>query len=102
MSPLYDVFRFDEAENIRFWNQYYAATTWHKYMKQVANYGARHDRMAISSVDFFSMPLPYPHPAEQQKIADFLSAIDHKIDLVAQELAHAQSFKAGLLQQMFV
>lgn len=43
-----------------------------------------------------------PHPDEQRKIADFLSAIDSKIDCVAQELAHAQTFKKGLLQKMFV
>lgn len=43
-----------------------------------------------------------PHPAEQRKIADFLSALDRKIDLVGQELEHARTFKQGLLQQMFV
>lgn len=102
MSPLYDVFRFSSRENLDFWEQYFNATTWYKYMKQVANYGARHDRMAISSYDFFNMPVPYPHPDEQRKIADFLSAIDRKIDLVGQELTHARTFKQGLLQQMFV
>jgi type I restriction enzyme S subunit len=49
-----------------------------------------------------SVKLPVPHPDEQRKIADFLSALDHKIDLVGQELDHARSFKQGLLQQMFV
>ena len=43
-----------------------------------------------------------PHPDEQQKIADFLSAVDTKIDLVTQELEQAKTFKKGLLQQMFV
>jgi type I restriction enzyme S subunit len=43
-----------------------------------------------------------PQLDEQRKIADFLSAIDRKIDLVDQELTLARSFKAGLLQQMFV
>ncbi len=39
---------------------------------------------------------------ERRKIADFLSAIDTKIDLVAQELEQAKTFKKSLLQQMFV
>lgn len=42
------------------------------------------------------------HIDEQKKIADFLSAIDDKIALVAEELDKAKSFKKGLLQQMFV
>lgn len=49
-----------------------------------------------------ALRIPLPHPDEQQKIGDFLSAIDTKIDLVAQELEHAKAFKKGLLQQMFV
>ena len=43
-----------------------------------------------------------PHPAEQRKIADFLSALDRKIELVGYELSHTRTFKQGLLQQMFV
>ena len=39
---------------------------------------------------------------EQTKIADFLSAIDQKIDLANSELEKAKEWKKGLLQQMFV
>ncbi|MFZ2891108.1 restriction endonuclease subunit S [Sulfuricurvum sp.] len=39
---------------------------------------------------------------EQTKIANFLSAIDTKINLVAKELDEAKNFKKALLQQMFV
>lgn len=49
-----------------------------------------------------TLKIQIPLPAEQQKIADFLTAIDRKVDLVAQELTQAQTFKKGLLQQMFV
>ena len=43
-----------------------------------------------------------PHPDEQAKIADALSAMDAKIQTVADQLARLQTFKKGLLQQMFV
>lgn len=39
---------------------------------------------------------------EQQKIADFLSAFDRKIDNHKAQLEHWQQIKKGLLQQMFV
>jgi type I restriction enzyme S subunit len=101
MSPLYTVFRF-QGQNLEFFEQFFASSMWFKYLKTVANYGARHDRMAITTSDFMAMPLPYPHPDEQQKIADFLAALDAKIDAVARQIDAMQRFKKGLLQQMFV
>ena len=46
--------------------------------------------------------LKLPHPDEQAKIADFLSAIDRRIDLLNQQLTATEGFKKFLLQQMFV
>ena len=43
-----------------------------------------------------------PSLEEQKKIADFLSAIDVKIEKVAEALEATAKFKKGLLQQMFV
>ena len=58
--------------------------------------------LGISKGNLGGLTLALPHPNEQQKIADFLSAIDAKISLVANELNTAQDFKKGLLQQMFI
>lgn len=43
-----------------------------------------------------------PSLPEQEKIANFLSSIDRKIELVEKELEKNKEFKKGLLQQMFV
>ena len=48
------------------------------------------------------MLLKIPCLEEQTKIAACLSAIDAKIDSVAQQLEQARVWKQGLLQQMFV
>ena len=48
------------------------------------------------------VPVINPCLDEQTKIANFLSAIDQKIEVVAQQIEQAKTWKKGLLQQMFV
>lgn len=58
--------------------------------------------LGISKGNLEKLTFFLPHPDEQRKIANFLSTLDRKIDLVGQEIDHARTFKQGLLQQMFV
>ncbi|MDE5178901.1 restriction endonuclease subunit S [Vibrio fluvialis] len=56
----------------------------------------------ITGGDLKSHKMVVPNFDEQTKIANFLSAIDQKIDLANSELEKAKEWKKGLLQQMFV
>ncbi len=43
-----------------------------------------------------------PEKEEQQKVADFLSSLDRKIDLEESKLRQSKQFKKALLQKMFI
>ena len=47
------------------------------------------------------IPIPLPGLSEQQKIADFLSALDDLISAQSQKLEALRAHKKGLMQQLF-
>ena len=56
----------------------------------------------IQKGDLSKLSLGIPHVEEQQKIAEFLSELDIKINTLAIQTVAMKRFKKGLLQQMFV
>lgn len=68
----------------------------HKYVSYVGNPKLMNNVMS-------EIPITIPSSLEEQtKIANFLSSIDQKIEVVAQQIEQAKQWKKGLLQQMFV
>ncbi len=59
-------------------------------------------RYNISKNQLMKQPVQLPSLPEQTKIANFLTALDSKIECVVQQITYTQAFKKGLLQQMFV
>ena len=100
MSPLYSVFRFNEAF-VDFVEHFFNTTKWHKHMEDIANYGARDDRMSFSVVDFYKMPIPLPDIEEQKKIASFLTVVDDKIQALKQKKTLLEQYKKGVMQKIF-
>ena len=99
MSPLYTVFTISSPQISQdFLKYYFQSSCWYKYVKGVANYGARHDRISISDGDFFDMPIPLPTKEEQNYIAKVLSAVDREIELLQQDIEQEKEKKKALMQ----
>lgn len=68
----------------------------------IESYQTGSGREGLNFQSIRSFDLSMPCLEEQTKIANFLSAIDQKIEVVAQQIEQAKTWKKGLLQQMFV
>lgn len=100
MSPLYSVFRFNTGD-LNFIEIFFNTSKWHLHMENIANYGARADRMSFSIGDFYKMPIQFPSLPEQTKIANFLSAVDEKISQLKKKKDLLEKYKKGVMQKIF-
>lgn len=74
-----------------------------RQLRRLISSSARMDGLLnIGEKDFYQVRVPFPCEDEQKKIAEFLDALDTKLDAVNQQIELTQTFKKGLLQQMFV
>lgn len=73
-----------------------------RFNKDILRYEEGGVRQYLFYENFSQIKIPLPSNEEQTKIANFLSAIDKKIDLTHQQIEHTKTYKKGLLQQMFV
>ena len=86
-------------ENLEFFFQLFDSEPFKKYLLSVPSIGAQPN---ISNDDIYKFSYFFPTVKEQQKIASFLSSVDKKIELIQQQIEKNQTFKKGLLQQMFI
>lgn len=103
VSTLYICFKSKNGDD-RFWEQYFEAGLLNREIQKIAQEGARnHGLLNVSVKEFFDdMNMHSPSEDEQAKIADFLESVDKKINLAQQQIEQTQTYKQGLLQQMFV
>lgn len=86
------------AENAAFLAPYLSSY----YKIELAKLAQGNAVVHLYSKDMKILKVSLPSLPEQQKIADYLSAIDTKIEALTERLEATQEFKRGLLQKMFV
>lgn len=102
VSPLYKAFTPIREIVTKYWKYYFETTYWNPYLIEIGGKGARHDRFSIKDKDLFALPINIPSSVEeQQKIADFFSAVDNQIEHYQQSLDNLESQKKELLRQVF-
>lgn len=99
-SPAYTVLKADKFICDDFYRYYFKKESFISQLSMTV-VGIR-DGKQISYDVFSGLKLPFPSIPEQQKIANFLSAIDQKIEGITKQIEQTALFKKGLLQQLFV
>ncbi|RHX66341.1 restriction endonuclease subunit S [Lactobacillus delbrueckii] len=100
MSPLYLVFTVHDIDE-SFLETLFQTTTWHRFMYQNGDTGARADRFAIKDSTFMSMPIKVPSLEEQHKLALAFQKLDQTITLHEEKKHQLERLKSALLQKMF-
>lgn len=100
ISPLYLVFTVHDIDE-SFLETLFQTTTWHRFMYQNGDTGARADRFAIKDSTFMSMPIKVPSLEEQHKLALAFQKLDRTITLHEEKKRQLERLKSSLLQKMF-
>ncbi|MCZ2290525.1 MAG: restriction endonuclease subunit S, partial [Burkholderiales bacterium] len=69
--------------------------------KHITSSARSNGLLNISKANFYSVKIPTPNLAEQQKIADCLSSLDELIAAQARKVDALKTHKKGLMQQLF-
>lgn len=99
-SPAYIILR-SKNPIIDLFYKFYFKTP--EYIKQLCSKleGIRDGKM-ISYKYFSETILPYPSLEEQKRISDYLILLENKLNITNSKIQNIESWKKGLLQQLFV
>lgn len=93
----------DSTSNTDFIKVYFDSLKWYKEIYMISAEGARnHGLLNVPTDEFFATKHYLPeNTAEQRKVADFLIALDRRIDAQQSLVVNLKKYKRGLLNQIF-
>lgn len=104
VSTLYICFKILDGFCCEYFEHFFDHGGINRELHKIATEGARnHGLLNVSIVEFFNdIKFKIPSEIEQRKISAFLNSIDQKIKDTSRQLELTQTYKQGLLQQMFI
>jgi type I restriction enzyme, S subunit len=101
VSTLYAVYAAKDNSSSKFIDYYfYHIPRINRYLKPLVNIGAKND-MKVNNSTVLSGNVVFPKLPEQQKIADFLTSIDSRINLLKEKKEILIDYKKGVMQKIF-
>ena len=102
LSTLYICFALKKHDT-DFIKVYFDSLKWYKEIYMISAEGARnHGLLNVPTDEFFATKHYLPeNTAEQRKVADFLIALDRRIDAQQSLVVNLKKYKRGLLNQIF-
>jgi type I restriction enzyme S subunit len=99
VSSLYVCFKTKEILDDLYLLSYFET---YKFKKDILRFEEGGVRQYLFFENFSQIKIPLPSIEEQKIITKFINEIDLKIKVISSQIAQTQTFKKGLLQQMFV
>ncbi|WP_163265676.1 restriction endonuclease subunit S [Dysgonomonas sp. 216] len=100
VSPLYLCFKVKNI-NKSFLFYFFKSSFWHRFMYLNGDSGARYDRVSIKDETFFKLPIHCPEREEQEKIAQFLSLLDQRIETQSKIIEDLKKLKTALVDVLY-
>jgi type I restriction enzyme S subunit len=100
VSKYYDIFYGNEKVNSMYLESYLTTYNMIQYYNKMST-GTLEEKKRVHYLDFIHFKKPFPTLPEQKKIADFLSAVDEKLQQLNRKKELLEKYKKGVMQKLF-